>query len=286
MAKAAHNDSASMKPGGSYRVSNTLWKAIWKLRVSPKIKHFMWRLCSGALATKENLWKRKCATNPCCPCCEDCGASDFCFSSSLALKYDLHDVTRLDRWLEDIIDNSKLGEFDLALLATLCWFVWKDRCRTALDPLETAFKASYSVSQFWHTNGWLGPDEITVFERSVSAWKPPPVGVIKINCDGAFVNETKRAGLGVIFRDYAGDLIESACVTTVASSDFMAEALALKKGMQMALDLDMKEVMFESDCEGLVKAVVDDICFMKLLFSSCEVAWARRSTNLAAVLVF
>lgn len=62
----------------------------------------------------------------------------------------------------------------------------------------------------------------------------------------------------------------------------MAEALALKKGMQMALDLDLKNVMFETDCEVLMKAVakaesladwkseavVEDTCFLKLLFSS------------------
>lgn len=87
----------------------------------------------------------------------------------------------------------------------------------------------------------------------------------------------------MIFRDSTGCLLDSASVATVASSAFMAKALALKKAMHMALDLNLKDVIFETDCEVLLKvvrkldalkdwkceAVIDDISFLKLLFPSC-----------------
>ena len=38
---------------------NVFWSCIWKLRVSNKIKTFLWRVCSEALPIKENLEKRK-----------------------------------------------------------------------------------------------------------------------------------------------------------------------------------------------------------------------------------
>lgn len=153
----------------------------------------------------------------------------------MALKYDLYDITRVDSWLENIFAESMLGEFDLALVANVCWFVWKDRCRRAfencaLDPLETAYKASYSVSEFWNSNDWVGPTEAIDIGRSATAWLPPPKGVFKVNCDGGFVEESKKVGLGVVFRDSAGSLIESACVATVASSVFYGRGFSLEEG--------------------------------------------------------
>ena len=41
----------------------TFWNCIWKLRVPNKIKTFLWRVCSEALPTKENLRKRKIIDN-------------------------------------------------------------------------------------------------------------------------------------------------------------------------------------------------------------------------------
>ena len=35
------------------------WKSIWKLHIPNKIKMSLWRVCSNALPTKENLKKRK-----------------------------------------------------------------------------------------------------------------------------------------------------------------------------------------------------------------------------------
>jgi len=35
-------------------------------------------------------------------------------------------------------------------------------------------------------------------------WKPPEQGWVKVNVDGAFNQETGRAGIGIIIRDSAG----------------------------------------------------------------------------------
>lgn len=45
------------------------------------------------------------------------------------------------------------------------------------------------------------------------------------------------------------------CSSCPASSTFMAEALALKKGVQKAKAVGLREVRFESDYENLVKVV-------------------------------
>lgn len=57
------------KPGSSFRPNPNLWKTIWKLKVPNKIRNFWWRVCKDSLASKENLYKRKCAPSNLCPLC-------------------------------------------------------------------------------------------------------------------------------------------------------------------------------------------------------------------------
>ena len=45
------------------------WKRIWKLHIPNKIKVFLWRVCSNALPTLENLKKRKILEDAKCKAC-------------------------------------------------------------------------------------------------------------------------------------------------------------------------------------------------------------------------
>lgn len=56
-------------PGTSFQPSAKLWKAIWSLNVPKKISIFWWRVCKNGLATKENLFRRRCAPSDICPIC-------------------------------------------------------------------------------------------------------------------------------------------------------------------------------------------------------------------------
>ena len=46
-----------------------LWKAIWKLHLPQKIKHFAWKVSRDILASKENLAKRKITPDGVCELC-------------------------------------------------------------------------------------------------------------------------------------------------------------------------------------------------------------------------
>lgn len=59
-----------MKAGSSFGFYNSdIWKGIWNLKVPNSEKHFMWRACHDILPTRENLMKRKIASDPLCPIC-------------------------------------------------------------------------------------------------------------------------------------------------------------------------------------------------------------------------
>lgn len=53
----------------------SFWSSIWKIKVPGKIKHFIWKVCSNSLPTKENLMKRKILQDSMCQRCSN-GSED------------------------------------------------------------------------------------------------------------------------------------------------------------------------------------------------------------------
>ncbi|XP_021721052.1 uncharacterized protein LOC110688593 [Chenopodium quinoa] len=57
--------------GGDFDTFHQAWVEIWKAEVSPKVKHFFWRLCSGTLPTRSLLLHRHMIEDDSCPWCGD-----------------------------------------------------------------------------------------------------------------------------------------------------------------------------------------------------------------------
>lgn len=91
-------------------------------------------------------------------------------------------------------------------------------------------------------------------------------------------------------------MVEYVCVAETASSPLMVEATTVKKGLQMALDLEMMNVIVESDCLLLVNVInqsaklpdwqcdviLEDINQLKSKFVECFIQWISRIANMAA----
>ena len=111
------------EPSTSTPVGNECWKMLWKLRVQPKIKHFLWKACVKAIPTKEALFKRKCGVNPLCVHCDHWPETiEHClllcdrikriwFASSLHLTVHELNVTSFELWLFNILNVLKNDEY-------------------------------------------------------------------------------------------------------------------------------------------------------------------------------
>lgn len=123
-----------------------------------------WGSCNGALATKENLWLRKCSLTPLCPCCASfpeiiehllllCDWSrQVWFCSSFAFRMEKKLISRFDYWLCSIFSDLGLNDFEKAGVAWLCWYIWRNRCslvfeKCSLVPTSTVAKASFANAQ-------------------------------------------------------------------------------------------------------------------------------------------
>ena len=96
----------------------------------------------------------------------------------------------------------------------------------------------------------LGP---TAGEMS---WRKPPNGVFKINTDGATVGVGVLSSIGVIIRDCRGQAAAALC--RVLPSCFTVdetEALAIEAGILLARELDLQQIIIESNSLAVVQRI-------------------------------
>ena len=66
-------------------VEKQLWTAIWKTKTTPKLRHFLWRTLSGALAVKERLRSRGILLDTTCSSCNEAPRRHWSCSFSLQI---------------------------------------------------------------------------------------------------------------------------------------------------------------------------------------------------------
>jgi hypothetical protein len=89
--------------------------------------------------------------------------------------------------------------------------------------------------------------------KPVCTWKPPEGGVVKINSDGAICAAEGRARSGGVPRDAMGFRGAWAMVHSGVRYPFIAEALAFRDAVIFARARGFQKVVFETDCQELVR---------------------------------
>ncbi|XP_028784473.1 uncharacterized protein LOC114740485 [Neltuma alba] len=257
-------------PTTSYKPSKSLWSGIWRIKMPPKVLHFIWRAINSALATKEALFRRKCSCSPMCDICQIhpesvehmlflCPWAQKCwFGSPLTLKFKEVGLSSFGRWLEEWLQMKECpGNDEIALFAGICWGIWKARCKfifekVEVDPWLCVAGAMRLVRDF---------SEATVrnrrrltssnIEERKEKWVRPVRGRIKLNIDAAFCHKSGRAAVGIVGRNEEGEFIGGLGKEVEVATPFMAESLALIEAYKCADFLQGKMVTVETDCAEL-----------------------------------
>ena len=252
----------------SYRDPRTsLWKRIWQLKIPPKIRIFLWKVCVNALPTMSNLRKRGVSTDGLCPVCgleEETILHALCRCMAVKEFWRLWKDCQIDFGAESL-DFSDIalkvlaaGNLkDLEILFVVAWAIWHNKnirvfesvCQGADQIWNSAVNL---ISDFKEADKFysLGP---TAGEVS---WRKPPNGVFKINTDGATVGVGVLSSIGVIIRDCRGQAAVALC--RVLPSCFTmdeTEALAVEAGILLARELDLQQIIIESDSLAVVQRI-------------------------------
>ncbi|MCI47332.1 60S ribosomal protein L23, partial [Trifolium medium] len=93
-------------------------------------------------------------------------------------------------------------------------------------------------------------------EQQHQQWVPPRHGWLKCNVDAGFHNDGRITSGGWCIRDETGHFIQAGTYwERGAFSIAEAEALALWKAMQIACNLNMANIIFESDAQVVTGAI-------------------------------
>ena len=185
----------------------SFWKSIWKLKVPGKIKHFLWKACTNSLPTKENLLKRKILQESGCPRCS--GSSEFvvhalwsCTCIKVVWNTDFNWVDRCPTDSESfsyVLQKIQAKPALVSLFATTAWSIWfqRNKSRQQDHPLPLHNIAGFAKNYLCEFRGLASPKPLR--RRTISRrWCPPATGLVKINFNGAWYNESEKAGFGVV----------------------------------------------------------------------------------------
>ena len=87
-------------------------------------------------------------------------------------------------------------------------------------------------------------------------WDPPLSGCYKVNVDGAMFSKRKQAGVGVVIRDEAGQVVValSRKLYTLLGP-LETEAKAMEVGVKFTTEVGFRDVLFEGDSLVLNNAI-------------------------------
>ncbi|CAA0394673.1 unnamed protein product [Arabidopsis thaliana] len=260
-----------------------LKQKIWKLKVAPKIQHFLWRCLSDALSTATLLRTRNIPADPTCQrCCQEeetvnhilftCTYAQMVWRcvninfGSLLVSDNLED--NLNRLMElQKVQNIPLS--NRLLPFWIMWRIWKSRNaflfqKKDYDPACEARKGTYDVQEWIDTNATspeanhdppLSSGHSNEHTRS-RQWIPPLAGWVKCNFDSGYVRGRSFTNTGWIVRDNRGKVIRfGGAKLQEAHSALQAEAMGLLHALQMIWTHGLRFVTFEGDNWELIKLV-------------------------------
>ncbi|XP_042959454.1 uncharacterized protein LOC122294624 [Carya illinoinensis] len=263
------------------RSQQKLWKALWKMPVPNKIKVFAWRACMDSLPSKVKLMQKQ--------------VQAF-WAQFFPMLHNLSPSSFVELAMQFVAgqDLSNLARF-----FCFAWGFWFRRNKLEFD--HKILSPSHVISL---SLGLLHSYKAVVIKsrmqaRSHFSWKAPPVGVLKLNTDGAIFSDAHKAGIGAILCDSSGHVLMAVSKIELALEDpKTVELLAVFRGMQLCISMGISALEVESDCLLLVQALQQEDMSNSLLgnlfsevkrlcnyFSSVSFVHVYREGNRAAHLL-
>lgn len=171
-------------------------------------------------------------------------------------------------WLSHL--RHSLPSHQMARLVALLWSLWKTRnsivFRNETSTPGMSLLRAKRASAEWRIRNKLSlpyhPPLPHHSPRSRShskwiMWRKPPGGFVKLNFDGS--KSSQGAAGGYLIRDWTGRFLQAASFNLGCSSVLVAEATALRNGVQAAVQAGFKNIHIEGDNRTLIQAVLKEI---------------------------
>lgn len=302
-----HHNNADASSSISGRGEN-VWKSIWNVNVTNKIKMFLWRLAHNSHPVRVNIARRGIKIETLCPMCfrlDEDGGHLFLKCKKVKQVWRclcLEDTRTLlaskASALEVIESILTLREETKIKVVLLLWCWWSARNK-AIQGGRCGSTEEVCNTVAYHL---MNMEKLQIGKSARAPpmnlkWQPPPAGFYKINCDGSYRAKSGLGGWGCIIRGHDGGFLAAgAGALTGISSALHAESVACMKGLELAVFLGMQNVMIETDAAILKTALTSQeydlsalgVVFKEIRsrmfseFACCIVSKCQRTCNLVA----
>ncbi|XP_013608296.1 PREDICTED: uncharacterized protein LOC106315069 [Brassica oleracea var. oleracea] len=250
-------------------VEKMLWKSIWKLQTSPKIRHVVWRALAGALAVSDQLRSRGLQVDTTCKSCGmgretichtlfSCStARDVWSAANLPLPPRGLSTTSVFLNLHHLVACTRSRDITVKLkrsIPWLLWHIWKARNglmfeKIRLSPSSIVNKAEEEAESWFNANF---PEENmiqyqTLYNHQRIVWQAPPPGMLKCNIGVSWVSGSVNCGVSWITRDTRGKvLMHSRRSYSMVQSREEAELYAILWAIESMQTLRLDNIIFKT----------------------------------------
>lgn len=269
-------NSAAPHPSQSAHPDCSWWKILWKLRIPPKVRIFMWRASWDFIPSSFNLMHHHVPVSGICERCKFNYASTthvlfFCFVLKSTWKdtpfWSCLKVLKCGSFTDIAIEISKKFKIDqVEGFAMLCWAVWKETCNQS----HLNGGSSINLNVGWVPSlleAYHSASNVCVIRREdqnpqEQVWVLPVMNQWSLNVDTSFDTVKQKYSVGAVIRNSMG-LIRGAltCVIRNHGSVTRAELLAIRQGMEFCLRIGLNDVHVFSDSSNAVDAISDSVDF-------------------------
>lgn len=100
--------------------------------------------------------------------------------------------------------------------------------------------------------------ESNVTKQGPTTFTPPPAGWLVLQVDGGFQRRSSSMGCGGFIRDHVGAWVIGFASFEGHGEAFLAELLAVIRGLTLAWQQGIRKLLCFSDCMEVVKALTDN----------------------------
>ncbi|CAL2255075.1 unnamed protein product [Prunus armeniaca] len=240
------------------------WQFLWRLRLPPKVKTFLWIVCHQKLLTNVQRQKRGLTQVPTCPRCDypmetiahlfkDCPFSLAIWNCLQIGDSSSPDMMEFKEWLLRNLQSKRMVYNGLPwplVFALYLWFIWKWRCKGIFDqrfvmPVDPQQLILQYAWEWFNANKPPSPSYMPSVVQI--HWIAPTHGVCKINTDGSRNSDSGSIGAGGLLRDNYGAWIKGFSVNLGVGSVLEAELWGIFWGLHLAWESGFRFVEVESD---------------------------------------
>ena len=289
---------------------------IWKTNTTSKIKHFLWKMTSRALATGSNLQRRHIIREgQCRRCCSALETENHLFfecpyaqkiwrrsgiSNSIINSPTSTFEEKIDVCLQ-FSTSTRLSHYQ-NLPIWILWRIWKSRNVLIFQQKSIHWERVIQLAQDDGKEWNLQNNDQTRMKygntngRSMaSRWRKPPLGWVKCNVDGSFSAQQQRSTAGWVIRDSNGTYKGAGQANgNNVNNALESELQALFIAMQNCWSKGYRKVQFENDCSKMIKILnnevlhftgynwIREVNWWKSKFEDISFTWIGREGNQVA----